>query len=70
MRTLIGKLGLRADERDLALEPGIPQAGGDRVPGGTAADDYRFLESSRTRNSDQTRYPPSTAIAKAYAVTR
>jgi hypothetical protein len=70
VRSLVRDLWLRAREQDLALKARVAQTRGGGVPGGTAADDYRFLCNSRTRSSDQARYPPSTAIAKAYAATR
>jgi hypothetical protein len=63
VRALVGKLGFGSNQHDLADESGVPQAGRDGVPGGTAADDQRFRVSSRTRNNDQARYPPSTAVA-------
>jgi hypothetical protein len=65
VRSLIGHLGLAADDDDLALKAPIAQARGHGVSGGSAADDYCFRVSSRRRRSDQTRYPPSTAIANA-----
>lgn len=71
MRPFVWRFGLCADERDLALESCVAKAGSDGIPRGTPADDYRFrdcypfLVSSRRRSRDHTRYPPSTAIAKA-----
>jgi hypothetical protein len=65
VRSLVRDLRLRAGEQDLALKAGVAQARGSGVPGGATADDYCFPDSSRTRNSDQARYPPRTAIAKA-----
>jgi hypothetical protein len=65
VRPFIWDLGFAADEQDLASKAGVPQACGSRVPSGATADDYCFRWSSRTRNSDQARYPPRTAIAKA-----
>ena len=65
VRSLIGELGLGADKQDLASKAGVPKPCSDRVPGGAAANDYRFRESSRTRSNDQPRYPPRTAIANA-----
>src|SRR2546428_4947620 len=62
---LIGHLGLAADDDNLALKAGITQARGHCISGGSAADDYCFRDSSRRRRSDQTRYPPRTATAKA-----
>jgi len=70
MWALIWKLWLSSYEHDLTGETGVPQASGDGVPSGAAAHDQRFCESSRTRSSDHTRYPPRTAVANAYAVTR
>jgi hypothetical protein len=55
VRPLIREHRLRAGEQDLALKAGVPQARGGGVPGRTTADDYCFLDSSRTRNSDQVR---------------
>jgi hypothetical protein len=63
--TLVWDFCFGAGEQDLALKARVAQARSGGVPGGTTADDYRFLDSSRTRSSDQARYPPSTAIAKA-----
>jgi hypothetical protein len=55
VRSLIRDLRFGAGEQDLALTPRVPQARRGGVPGGATADDYCFLESSRTRKSDQAR---------------
>jgi len=65
MRALVRKLSLRTNERDLSGKPGIPETSRDGVPCGTAANDQGSFDSSRTRRSDHTRYPPSTAMANA-----
>jgi hypothetical protein len=54
-----------AGEQNLALKARVTQARCRGVPSGTTADDYCFLCNSRTRSSDQARYPPRTAIANA-----
>jgi hypothetical protein len=49
---------LRANQLDLAREARVPQARGNRVTGGTPADDQgsgRCLSSSRNRSRDQAR---------------
>jgi hypothetical protein len=63
VRPLVGDFGFGAGEQDLALKTRVAQACRGGVPGGTSADDYCFLDSSRTRNSDQARYPPRTVVA-------
>jgi hypothetical protein len=65
MRAFIGKLWLRSHEHDLTGKTGVSEASRDGIPCGTAADDQRSFDSSRTRRSDHTRYPPSTAMANA-----
>src|SRR5260370_669924 len=70
VRPLVWELWLRAGEQDLASKARFAQARGGGVPGGTTADDYCFLCNSRTRGSDQPRYPPTTAIANGEAATR
>jgi hypothetical protein len=66
-------LRLGAHEDDLAAETCISKAGGDSVTGRAAAGDQRsgrVFSSWRRRRSDQNRYPPRTATANAYAITR
>ena len=73
MRALVRHHGLCAGEHYVAGESSIPQPRGDRVAGRTAADDQRsgrVFSNSRNRRRDQTRYPPRTTTAKAYALTR
>jgi hypothetical protein len=70
VRSLVRNLRLRAGEQDLPLKARVAQARGGGIPGGTAADDYCFLDSSRTWSSDQARYPPRTTMANAYATIR
>jgi len=65
MRPLVRELGLGADQQDGAAKASVAQTRRDGVSGRPRADDYCFRVSSRTRRSDQARYPPSTAIAKA-----
>jgi hypothetical protein len=65
MRSLVRAFRFGAGKQDLPLKVGVAQARCGGVPGGTTADDYCFLCNSRTRRSDQARYPPRTAIAKA-----
>jgi hypothetical protein len=62
---LVGDLRLRAGEQNLALKARVAQARSGGITGGASADDYCFRCNSRTRNNDQARYPPRTAIAKA-----
>lgn len=61
---LVRDFRLGTGEQDLALKARVAQARGDGVPRGTTADDYCFRSNSRTRSSDQARYPPRTTIAK------
>jgi hypothetical protein len=73
MRSLVWRLGLGAHQDDLAVETRISKAGGDAVTGRTSAGDQRsgrVFSSWRRRRSDQNRYPPRTATANAYAMTR
>jgi hypothetical protein len=65
VRPLVGDFRFGTGEQDLALKARVAQACRGGVPGGTTADDYCFLCNSRTRSSDQARYPARTAIAKA-----
>lgn len=53
MRPLIWWLRFTAGEQDVALKAAVAQARGRRVAGRAGADDYCFLDSSRTRKSDQ-----------------
>jgi hypothetical protein len=55
MRAFIGKLWLRSHEHDLTGKTGVSEASRDGIPCGTAADDQRSFDSSRTRRSDHTR---------------
>jgi hypothetical protein len=73
MRSFVRMLRLGAHEDDLAVETRISKAGGDSVTGRAAAGDQRsgrVFSSWRRRRSDQNRYPPRTATANAYAITR
>jgi hypothetical protein len=73
MGTLVRQLVLGANQDDVAVETCIPKAGGDRVTGRTGAGDQRsgrVFSSWRRRRSDQTRYPPRTTTANAYATIR
>jgi hypothetical protein len=54
-----------ADQRDVALEASVAQPRRDRIAGRAGADDYRSRSSSLSLRKDQTRYPPSSATAKA-----
>jgi hypothetical protein len=65
MGALVGQCRLRTDEHDLTTKTGIPETSRDGVPGRTAADYQRSFDCFRTRRSDHTRYPPSTAMANA-----
>jgi hypothetical protein len=65
VRSLIRGFRFGAGEQDLALKARVSQARCGGVPRGTTADDHCFLCNSRTRSSDQARYPPRTAIANA-----
>ena len=56
--SLVRQLRLRAYQLDVACEPAVPQAGGNRVTSRAPADDQgsgRFLSSSRRRSRDQAR---------------
>src|SRR5260370_5458462 len=55
VRPFVRRIGLSASEQDVALKAAVAQARGRRVTGRAGADDYCLLDSSRTRNSDQTR---------------
>src|SRR6266851_10035978 len=55
MRPFVRRVGFSAGEQDVALKAAVAQARGRSVTGRAGADDYCFLDSSRTRNSDQTR---------------
>jgi hypothetical protein len=56
MRPLVWRRRLGSDQEDLPDEAGVTKSGGDRIPGGTAADDYDSRRvSSRSRLSDQAR---------------
>jgi hypothetical protein len=56
MGPLVWRHRLGPDQKDLAIEAGVTQSGGDGIPGGTAADDYGSRRvSSRSRLSDQAR---------------
>ena len=65
MRPLVWEFRFGANEQDVALKAGVAQTRCHGVAGGAAADDYCLRMSSRTRRSDQARYPPSTTMAKA-----
>lgn len=55
MRPLVWRVRFRAYQDDPPIEAGVAKPGGDRVPRGTAADDYCLRSSSRNLRSDQTR---------------
>jgi hypothetical protein len=73
MRAFVRQRRLGSDQDDLAGESSVPESGSDGVSGRAAADDQRsgrVFSISRKLRSDQSRYPPSTTTAKAYAVAR
>jgi hypothetical protein len=56
MGPFVGQSRLCSNQDDLAVEAGVTQSGCDRIPGGTAADDYDSRRvSSRSRLRDQLR---------------
>jgi len=65
VRSLVRSFRFGAGEQDLALKASVTEARCRRVSRGPTADDYCFLDSSRTRSNDQARYPPRTAMANA-----